>query len=64
MPASKAKRQLSRMSPLTTVAQDAEAMANAAFHRVLNRLSGKEVDNREIALNPELIVRTSTGPAR
>jgi DNA-binding LacI/PurR family transcriptional regulator len=50
--------------PLTTVAQDAEAMANAAFHRVLNRLSGKEVDNREIVLNPELIVRSSTGPAR
>jgi DNA-binding LacI/PurR family transcriptional regulator len=59
---------LSRMSRinLTTVGQDAAAMARLSVQRAVARLAGREVVGKEIVLAPHLVVRGTTAavPAR
>ena len=48
---------------LTSVQQVPQEMARLAVGRVVARCDGSEVAGREIVLEPELIVRRTTGPA-
>jgi DNA-binding LacI/PurR family transcriptional regulator len=45
--------------PLTTVAQDPVSLGRLALERMVARISGEKVANREIVLEPELRVRDS-----
>jgi DNA-binding LacI/PurR family transcriptional regulator len=49
---------------LTSVQQRPQEMARLAVGRVIERTRGDEISDREIVLEPDLIVRTTTGPAR
>jgi DNA-binding LacI/PurR family transcriptional regulator len=48
---------------LTSVRQDVAEMTRLAVERSAARIAGQEIAEREIVLSPELIVRSSTGPA-
>ncbi|MEV1177360.1 LacI family DNA-binding transcriptional regulator [Nonomuraea sp. NPDC049784] len=48
--------------PLTTVRQDFGEVGRHAFHMLLDRMAGTEPDRRRL-VEPELVVRESTGPA-
>ena len=59
--------ELAALSPvgLTTVAQDPSEMARLAVERMVARIEGRRITDREIVLEPELRVRSSTaGPSR
>jgi DNA-binding LacI/PurR family transcriptional regulator len=58
--------QLSRLTHinLTTVRQDAEQMADLAVRAAVERVEGSRTTSRDIALNPHLVVRGSSGRAR
>ena len=45
---------------LTSVVQDTDALALAAVSRAVARIEGRPVEGREIVLQPQLMVRTST----
>ena len=45
--------------PLTTVAQSPETMAELAVERMVDRIAGRKISDREIVLEPELRVRDS-----
>jgi DNA-binding LacI/PurR family transcriptional regulator len=47
---------------LTTVAQDVEALATLAVARTIERLDGAAVAQREVTIDPHLVVRGTTGP--
>jgi DNA-binding LacI/PurR family transcriptional regulator len=47
---------------LTSVQQRPQEMARLAVERVIARCAGTQVPSREIVLEPELRVRSSTGP--
>ncbi|MEZ0111110.1 DNA-binding LacI/PurR family transcriptional regulator [Catenulispora sp. EB89] len=47
---------------LTTVAQDVEALATLAVARAIARLDGAPVAQREVTVDPHLVVRGTTGP--
>ncbi|MFE7416202.1 LacI family DNA-binding transcriptional regulator [Rhodococcus sp. NPDC057529] len=49
---------------LTTVAQDPRRMAKLAIDRAITRVEGARIDEREQVLEPILMVRATTGPAR
>jgi DNA-binding LacI/PurR family transcriptional regulator len=51
-----------RLSPigLTSIAQPVDAMARSAVTRILARIDGRRVDDREVVLQPDLTVRSST----
>jgi DNA-binding LacI/PurR family transcriptional regulator len=49
---------------LTTVAQDPVEMARLAIERIVARIEGQRVEDREIILAPQLIVRASTQTIR
>jgi DNA-binding LacI/PurR family transcriptional regulator len=49
---------------LTTVAQAPEEMARLAIERLVDRLDGRRVDDRQIVLEPRLVVRASTRSIR
>jgi DNA-binding LacI/PurR family transcriptional regulator len=49
---------------LTTVSQEAQAQAEWAVRAALERLDGAREESRESILQPRLVVRGSTGPAR
>jgi DNA-binding LacI/PurR family transcriptional regulator len=49
--------------PLTTVRQPIEAMGQAAVAHLLGQVAGGEVSSEELLFEPELVVRSSTGPA-
>lgn len=49
---------------LTTVRQPLSRMGHVAAETLLDRLDGKQEYPSEIAIEPELVVRESTGPAR
>jgi DNA-binding LacI/PurR family transcriptional regulator len=55
--------QLSRTLDMTTVAQRPSEMARVAVERIAARCEGDEVPEREIILQPELLARSTTGPA-
>ena len=46
---------------LTSVAQDPAELARLAVERMVARIEGRKVDDRELVLEPELRVRASTG---
>jgi DNA-binding LacI/PurR family transcriptional regulator len=48
---------------LTSVQQLPQEMARLAVERIVARTDGAEVDGRELVLEPELRIRSSTGPA-
>ena len=48
---------------LTSVQQLPLEMARLAVERIVARTKGADVANREMVLEPELVVRTTTGPA-
>jgi DNA-binding LacI/PurR family transcriptional regulator len=48
---------------LTTVRQPIEAMAQAAVAQLLSQVGGNQVSSEELLFEPELVVRSSTGPA-
>jgi DNA-binding LacI/PurR family transcriptional regulator len=48
---------------LTSVQQLPQEMARLAVERIVARTDGSEVDGRELVLEPELRIRSSTGPA-
>jgi len=48
---------------LTTVRQPLIRMGQVAAQRLLERVEGKKDDSSEIAIEPELVVRESTGKA-
>jgi DNA-binding LacI/PurR family transcriptional regulator len=48
---------------LTTVRQDIERMTRLAVQRSAARIVGQEIAERELVLPPQLVVRSSTGPA-
>jgi LacI family transcriptional regulator, repressor for deo operon, udp, cdd, tsx, nupC, and nupG len=50
--------------PLTTVRQPIEAMGAAAIASLLAQIDGNVVASEEMLFDPELIVRSSTGPPR
>jgi LacI family repressor for deo operon, udp, cdd, tsx, nupC, and nupG len=50
--------------PLTTVRQPIEAMGQAAVSQLLSQVGGGEVSSEELLFEPELVVRSSTGPVR
>lgn len=52
------------LPPLTTVRQPLETMARTAFSHLLARMSDGEGPGQSSLMAPELIVRSSTGPAR
>ncbi len=56
-----ATARLSRVA-LTTVAQQPAELASAAFDRLMQRLDGVTDDLGDIVLEPELVIRSSTGP--
>ena len=47
---------------LTSVQQMPQEMARLAVERIIARSEGSEVSDREIVLEPELRLRSSTGP--
>ncbi|WP_418320672.1 LacI family DNA-binding transcriptional regulator [Piscinibacter sakaiensis] len=49
--------------PLATVAQPMEAIAQAAVEHLLNRMMRLDMEPRQVIFSPELLVRSSTGPA-
>jgi len=49
---------------LTTVRQNATQMAQSAVQAVVDRLDNGRTEARDIVLDPQLVTRTSTGPAR
>jgi DNA-binding LacI/PurR family transcriptional regulator len=49
---------------LTTVRQDAAAMAEQAVQAVIERLDQGRTEARDIVLDPSLVLRTTTGPPR
>jgi len=49
---------------VTSITQDAEEMGRLAVERIMERTAGIPVHEREIVLEPELAIRSSTGPAR
>jgi DNA-binding LacI/PurR family transcriptional regulator len=49
---------------LTTVSQEAHTLAQWAVRAAIERLEGAREDPRESILQPRLVVRGSTGPAR
>jgi len=49
--------------PLTTVRQPIEAMGQAAVDLLVRQMEGAEVAADELLFEPELVVRSSTGPA-
>jgi DNA-binding LacI/PurR family transcriptional regulator len=49
--------------PLTTVRQDVDAISRHAVGRLLDGIAGRAVVTGETLFRPELIVRSSTGPA-
>lgn len=49
---------------LTSVQQVPQELARLAVERMVARSQGAEVTDREIVLDPELVVRGTTGPAR
>lgn len=48
---------------LTSITQVPQEMARLAVERIVTRAEGGKVDDREIVLEPELRVRTTTAPA-
>ena len=54
---------LSRID-LTTVRQDAEGLAAAAVRFAVARLENDDAEPTELVVDPRLVVRGSTGPAR
>jgi DNA-binding LacI/PurR family transcriptional regulator len=48
---------------LTSITQVPQEMARLAVERIVTRAEGGKVNDREIVLEPELRVRTTTGPA-
>jgi DNA-binding LacI/PurR family transcriptional regulator len=58
--------EVAALSPvsLTSVAQEPNRMAQLAVERVVDRIAGHKIEQREIVLEPELIVRSSTAPVR
>jgi DNA-binding LacI/PurR family transcriptional regulator len=50
--------------PLTTVRQPIEAMGQAAVGQLLSQVGGTAVSSEELLFEPELVVRSSTGPVR
>jgi DNA-binding LacI/PurR family transcriptional regulator len=48
--------------PLTTVAQQPAEMARLAVQRVADRLENRRIDSREIVLEPQLHVRSTSAP--
>jgi DNA-binding LacI/PurR family transcriptional regulator len=57
---------LARLSTvnLTTVGQDVRVMADLAVARAIARLTGQPVSEREIVIQPTLVVRATTAPPR
>jgi DNA-binding LacI/PurR family transcriptional regulator len=49
---------------LTSVAQDPHQLAAVAVDRVLARSNARDVPDREVVLDPELRIRSSTTTAR
>jgi DNA-binding LacI/PurR family transcriptional regulator len=47
---------------LTSIQQVPQEMARLAVERIIARSEGSPVDDREIVLEPELVVRATTGP--
>ncbi len=58
--------QLARLSfiDLTSVRQDAAEVAELAVQAAVERLDDGRTADRDIVLNPTLVVRGSTGPPR
>jgi len=52
------------MPRLTTIRQPLEKMGETAAQLLLNRIHGTAMPPDEIAIQPELVVRESTGPAK
>ncbi len=50
--------------PLTTVRQPIDAMGRAVVTLLANQIDGAEASEEELLFEPELVVRSSTGPAR
>jgi DNA-binding LacI/PurR family transcriptional regulator len=50
--------------PLTTVRQPIEAIGKAAVTLLIGQIQGEAVAAHELLFEPELVVRTSTGPVR
>ncbi|UJP09104.1 LacI family transcriptional regulator [Microbacterium sp. KUDC0406] len=50
--------------PLTTVRQPIEAMGRAAIELLLSQIAGGSEAGTELLFEPELVLRSSTGPAR
>ncbi|MFN8192520.1 MAG: LacI family DNA-binding transcriptional regulator [Nocardioidaceae bacterium] len=48
---------------LTSIQQLPQEMARLAVERVMARCAGEAVADRELVLEPELVIRSSTGPA-
>ena len=48
---------------LTSVQQLPQEMARLAVERIVARTDGSDVEHREVVLEPELCIRSSTGPA-
>jgi DNA-binding LacI/PurR family transcriptional regulator len=48
---------------LTSVAQHPEVLARVAVERVIDRIEQRRVDDHEVVLEPQLVVRTSTSHA-
>ena len=48
---------------LTSVAQHPEVLARVAVERVIDRIEQRRVDDHEVVLEPQLVVRTSTSQA-
>jgi DNA-binding LacI/PurR family transcriptional regulator len=48
---------------LTSVTQRPQELARLAVERIIARAEGHQVADREIVLEPELRVRSTTGPA-
>ena len=58
--------QLARLAhiDLTTVRQDTERIAELAVRAVAERLDEGRTESRDIVLDPQLVVRGTTGPVR
>jgi DNA-binding LacI/PurR family transcriptional regulator len=55
---------LARAFDLTSVQQIPHNMARLAVDRIIARTTDTPVPNRELVLEPDLILRSTTGPAR
>jgi DNA-binding LacI/PurR family transcriptional regulator len=49
---------------LTTIRQPIEAMGRAAVDLLVHQIEGSAVGTAELMYEPELVVRSSTGPAK